>query len=342
MSATPAMIDESARATPSDADPRDRFARCLSMHGGPLRRTALEVLQVNVGRLCNQTCRHCHVNAGPRRRELMSQEVAELCVALLDGRPSIHTLDITGGAPEMAPPFRFLVEEGRRRGKRVIDRCNLTILTEPGHEDLADFLAAHDVEIVASLPCYTAGNVDRQRGDGVFERSIAGLRMLNERSYGAGEGSDSACLRRLSLVFNPGGASLPPSQAKLEADYRLRLKEDFGIVFDRLICIANMPIGRFRSDLQRAGQLGAYVDKLQASFNPATLPGLMCRNTLSVDYEGWLHDCDFNQMLGLPLGGVRRHLRELHDGAEGMAIATGTHCLGCAAGSGSSCGGAVV
>ena len=316
----------------------ERFTRCIG--SAPLRRGELEILQVNVGRLCNQTCRHCHVNAGPRRKELMSQEVAELAIALLDQVPGIHTLDITGGAPEMAPPFRYLVAEGRRRGKRVIDRCNLTILSEPGYEDLADFLAQTDVDIIASLPCYTAGNVDKQRGDGVFEASISGLRLLNARGYGASEGTNPGATRRLDLVYNPGGASLPPPQQALEADYRSRLREDFGIVFDRLICITNMPIGRFASDLQHAGKLEPYLDKLESAFNPATLPGLMCRNTLSVHYEGWLYDCDFNQMLELPLGGQRLHLRDLKPGMlTEHRIATGAHCLGCTAGNGSSCGG---
>ena len=318
----------------------DRFSRCLA--SSPLLRGELEILQVNVGRLCNQTCRHCHVNAGPRRKELMSQEVAELAIALLDQMATIHTLDITGGAPEMAPPFRYLATEGRRRGLRVIDRCNLTILSEPGHEDLADFLAEHAVDVVASLPCYTAGNVDKQRGDGVFDLSITGLRMLNQRGYGASEGRDPAAHRRLDLVYNPGGPTLPPPQAALEADYRVRLREDFGIVFDRLICITNMPIGRFASDLQHSGKLESYLDKLEAAFNPATLPGLMCRNTLSVHYEGWLFDCDFNQMLELPLGGERLHLRDLKPGMlEARRIATATHCMGCTAGSGSSCAGSL-
>ena len=316
----------------------DRFTRCIGT--APLLRGELEILQVNVGRLCNQTCRHCHVNAGPWRKELMSQEVAEMAIALLDLVPGIHTLDITGGAPEMAPPFRYLAAEGRRRGKRVIDRCNLTILSEPGYEDLADFLAETEVDIIASLPCYTAGNVDKQRGDGVFEASINGLRLLNARGYGASEGTDPSATRRLDLVYNPAGASLPPPQKALEADYRTRLREDFGIVFDRLICITNMPIGRFASDLNHTGKLNSYLDKLEAAFNPATLPNLMCRNTLSVHCEGWLYDCDFNQMLELPISGQRLHLRDLRpEMLEGRRIATGTHCLGCTAGNGSSCGG---
>jgi radical SAM/Cys-rich protein len=328
----------STSSTLEVAAPRDRFARCLG--GTALRRTALEILQVNVGRLCNQTCRHCHVNAGPTRTELMSQEVAEQSIALLEAVPSIHTLDITGGAPEMAPPFRFLVREARARGRHVIDRCNLTILSEPGHEDLADFLAGHNVHIIASLPCYTAGNVDKQRGDGVFAASIKGLQMLNLRGYGASEGAPSDTSRRLDLVYNPGGPSLPPPQQALEADYRRRLWEDFGVRFDNLISITNMPIGRFRSDLLRAGKLEGYLDTLEGAFNVATLPRLMCRNTLSVDYRGWLYDCDFNQMLDLPLSGSPLNLRDLDPAVlDNRSIATDTHCLGCTAGSGSSCGG---
>ncbi|GAB4324774.1 MAG: arsenosugar biosynthesis radical SAM protein ArsS [Candidatus Sumerlaeia bacterium] len=316
----------------------DRFARCIG--SSPLRRGELEVLQVNVGRLCNQICRHCHVNAGPRRKELMSQEVAELCIALLDQVPTIHTVDITGGAPEMAPPFRYLATEGRRRGKRVIDRCNLTILSEPGYEDLADFLADNDIDIIASLPCYTPSNVNKQRGDGVFKASIHGLRLLNERGYGASEGTNPDARRRLDLVYNPLGPSLPPPQQALEADYRTRLREDFDIVFDHLICITNMPIGRFAGELMHTGQMESYLDMLENTFNPDTLPGLMCHNTLSVKYDGWLFDCDFNQMLDLPLGGESLHLRDLKpEMLTGRRIATGTHCLGCTAGNGSSCRG---
>jgi radical SAM/Cys-rich protein len=307
-----------------------------------LRRAPLEILQVNVGRLCNQTCRHCHVNAGPTRTELMTLDVARQCAELLDRFPGIHTLDITGGAPEMAPPFRWLVTEGRRRHRRVIDRCNLTILSEPGYEDLADFLACQQVDVVASLPCYTAENVDRQRGDGVFAASINGLRILNQRGYGKSEGRDPNAALQLTLVYNPGGPSLPGPQATLEADYRRRLMDDFGVRFDRLICIANMPIGRFRSDLQRTGKLDEYIGKLEAAYNPATLVGLMCRNTLSVDHEGYLYDCDFNQMAGLGISRGRLHVGDI-DPVKFAAtpIATATHCLGCTAGAGSSCGGAI-
>lgn len=319
-----------------------RFAERLNQDGIRLERGQPTVLQLNVGRLCNQTCRHCHVNAGPTRTELMTMEVAEEAVAALDRFPAITTLDITGGAPEMAPPFRWLVEQGSARGLRVIDRCNLTILQEPGYADLADFLTRNRVEIVASLPCYTAGNVDKQRGDGVFMRSIEALRILNERGYGIFEGADRTDALRLNLVYNPGGPALPPPQQQLQADYRKRLREDFGIVFDNLITIANMPIGRFRSDLQRMGKLETYLEKLVDAFNPKTIPGLMCATHLSVDYEGYLYDCDFNQMEDLPMGYERLHIRDLTpERLAGLRIATADHCFGCTAGQGSSCGGAL-
>ncbi|MDK2973403.1 MAG: hypothetical protein PWP23_3158 [Candidatus Sumerlaeota bacterium] len=325
-------------ALPAGAESPNRFDEQLGRHGLGLPRREPGVLQLNVGRLCNQTCRHCHVSAGPTRTELMTEPVADAAIRLLDALPSVHTLDITGGAPEMAPVFRSLVLAGRSRGKRVIDRCNLTILLEPGYEDLAPFLAANRVDIIASLPCYTVGNVDKQRGDGVFGRSIEALRRLNALGYGAHEGNSTP---RLDLVYNPGGPSLPPSQATLEADYRLRLRDDFGVRFDHLLCLTNLPIGRFASDLRRQGKLEAYIDLLDEAFNPATVEGLMCRDTLSVGYDGSLYDCDFNQMLGIPLGGGGRRSILDADPAEltRLPIATGDHCLGCTAGCGSSCGG---
>lgn len=320
----------------------DRFAQKLAAEGIVLRRSKPRVLQLNVGRLCNQTCRHCHVNAGPTRKELMSREVAVEAVSLLDRFPSIDTLDITGGAPEMAPCFRWLAGEGRRRGLRVIDRCNLTILTEPGYEDLSEFLASQRVEIVASLPCYSEENVDRQRGEGVFARSIEGLRMLNGLGYGLAQGGENPQTLRLTLVFNPGGPSLPPPQGPLEADYRRRLAEEFGIVFDRLIALANLPIGRFQSDLRRSGRLDEYQAVLESAFNPETVPRLMCGDHLSVDYEGYVYDCDFNQMLGIGLGGRRTKIAELTPGhLEEASIATASHCFGCTAGQGSSCAGSL-
>lgn len=315
-----------------------RFEDVLAEHGRPeLTATGLQVLQVNVGKVCNQTCHHCHVDAGPDRREAMTRETMQLCLdALVTG--DIPTLDVTGGAPEMNRHFRWLVAEARARGRHVIDRCNLTILLAPGFTDLPEFLAEHRVEVVASLPCYGPENTDRQRGDGVFDKSITALRRLNELGYGR---PDTGLT--LSLVYNPGGATLPPPQAKLEAAYRTELAGRFGIAFTRLYAITNMPISRFLDDLVRAGQYDAYMEKLIAAFNPLAADQVMCRTMLSVNWDGTLADCDFNQMLELPLmPGQPRHIRDF-DGAALAArrIATGRHCFGCTAGSGSSCQGAV-
>lgn len=321
--------------------PFPMFLEVLRAHEcAPLRARSLDVLQVNVGKVCNQTCRHCHVDAGPDRRESMSQDVAEACLELLD-RAGIPVLDITGGAPEMSPWFRRLAAEGRRLGRRVIDRCNLTILVAPGFEDLPEFLAEQRVEIVASLPCYLEENVDRQRGNRVFQRSIEALRRLNAIGYGR-PGSELS----LTLVFNPTGPSLPPNQVQLEHDYRRELRERYALEFTRLITITNLPISRFLDDLRESGRYETYMRKLVEAFNPATLEGLMCRSTMSVDWEGNLFDCDFNQMLQLePQPGVPRRIEELD--AAGLArwlarpVATGRHCFGCTAGAGSSCGGAL-
>jgi radical SAM/Cys-rich protein len=306
-----------------------------------LRRGRPGTLQVNLGYRCNQSCSHCHVNAGPSRTEMMDAATIALVPAVLRAR-SLTTLDLTGGAPELHPGFRALVIAARQLGVAVIDRCNLTILSEPGHGDLARFLANQGVTVVASLPCYSAANVDQQRGDGVFARSIAGLRQLNALGYGAeGSGLD------LDLVYNPQGPTLPPPQAALEADYRRELEAHFGIRFNRLYTITNMPIQRFAAVLRQQGQLEDYMDLLRASHNPSNLEQVMCRSTISVDWQGYLYDCDFNQMLGLPMPGLpvpgpRRHLRELleHDPADGP-IAVADHCFGCTAGAGSSCGGAL-
>ncbi len=293
---------------------------------------------MNLGYRCNQSCSHCHVNAGPSRTEMMDADTIALVPAVLAAR-GLTTLDLTGGAPELHPGFRELVVRARGLGVAVIDRCNLTILSEPGQEDLADFLAGQGVTVVASLPCYSAGNVDKQRGDGVFERSIAGLRQLNALGYGGGHpGLD------LDLVYNPQGPSLPPPQAALEADYRRELAEHFGIRFNRLYTITNMPIQRFAAVLKQQGQLESYMDLLRRHHNPDNLAQVMCRTTVSVDWQGFLYDCDFNQMLGLAAGGrsSRAHLRQLleHD-PSGEAIAVADHCFGCSAGAGSSCGGAL-
>ena len=315
------------------------FLDALARHGlGPLSRDALTTLQVNLGKRCNQACHHCHVDAGPKRTEMMTREVVEKVVELIAGNPALALVDITGGAPELNPSFRFLAGESRRLGRRVIDRCNLTVLGEAGQEDLAEFLARHEVEIVASLPCYGPENVDKQRGHGVFARSVAALRRLNALGYGA-----AGSPLRLDLVYNPVGAFLPPAQARLESDYRERLGGDLGIVFHHLLTITNMPINRFADDLARSGQAEAYMGLLVNHFNPATVPGLMCRSLLSVGYDGRLYDCDFNQMLELPRDSGPRTLSEIESLASvrGAAIATGPHCFGCTAGAGSSCGGSL-
>lgn len=303
----------------------------------PLRAAGVRVLQLNVGRVCNQTCHHCHVDAGPDRTETMSREVAELCLRVLAGT-EIPTVDITGGAPELCPEFRFLVAEARRLGRHVIDRCNLTILTTRPQADLADFLAEHRVEVVASLPHYRQLSTDRQRGDGVFERSIAGLRLLNERGYGRpGSGL------RLVLVTNPVGAFLPGGQASLQAEWKRELKRRFDVDFDELFTITNMPISRYLEWLEESGNTESYLQRLIDAFNPAAVEGLMCRTTLSVDWRGRLFDCDFNQMLDLEVdASVPRHLSEFDlDALARRPVVTDRHCFGCTAGAGSSCGGSL-
>ena len=304
-----------------------------------LRRGALQTLQVNLGYRCNQSCLHCHVNAGPNRTEAMDGETAALVLQVLRAR-RVQALDLTGGAPELNTHFRSLVAGARALGVRVIDRCNLTILSEPGQEDLAGFLAAQGVEVVASLPCYSVANVDRQRGEGVFARSIAGLQALNALGYGQ-PGSGLV----LNLVYNPQGPSLPPPQGPLEADYKRELSAHFGIVFNHLFALTNMPIQRFGSTLLSKGTFESYLRLLKASYQPQNLAGVMCHSTLSVDWQGALYDCDFNQMLGLhaKLGGAERpHLRSLLDGdGAGSPIRVAEHCYGCTAGQGSSCGGAL-
>ena len=305
-----------------------------------LQRRPLEVLQVNLGYRCNQQCLHCHVNAGPKRHEQMQRPSVERLLELL-ARPGIHTLDLTGGAPEMNPLFRELVTRARSLGVQVIDRCNLTILNEPGYQDLADFLAENGVEVVASLPCYLEENVDGQRGKGVYRRSIDGLRQLNAAGYGQ---PDSGLV--LNLVYNPTGPYLPPGQQQLEADYKQRLLADHGIRFNHLFTITNMPIARFGSMLVSKGDFEAYMQLLKDSMNPCTLDGLMCINQLSVDWRGLVYDCDFNQMLGLHLGhpdsGEPLHIDDLDEiDLEAIPIRVADHCYGCTAGQGSSCGGAL-
>jgi radical SAM/Cys-rich protein len=303
-----------------------------------IARRRLVTLQVNLGYRCNQSCLHCHVNAGPTRKEMMDRETLTLIPKVLAAR-RIEVLDLTGGAPELHPGFRALVAEARKLGVHVIDRCNLTILFEPGQEDLVEFLAEQHVEVIASLPCYFADNVDRQRGKGVFAKSIQALQRLNALGYGQPESGLA-----LNLVYNPQGPSLPPEQGALEAAYKRELSERFGIVFNRLYALANMPINRFGSWLISKDQLDGYMRLLKEHFRADNLKSLMCRTLVSVDWRGYLYDCDFNQQLRLPLGGgtVRFHLRDLlREGVEGRAVGVADHCYGCAAGQGSSCGGAL-
>jgi len=317
----------------------DEFGARLAASGWTdLRPERLEIFQINVGRLCNQTCRHCHVDAGPDRvRENMDRGTMEQALALLD-RLDAPTVDITGGAPELHPDFRWLVEECVRRKKHVIDRCNLTVLLLPKHADLPAWLGERGVEIVASLPHHRMRNTDAQRGDGVFERSIEALRLLNAAGYGRGDPR-----RVLTLMHNPAGAYLPAGQKSLEAEWRASLARQFGITFDRLIALNNMPIGRYLDWLVESGNFESYMERLAAAFNPAAVAGLMCRNTISIGWDGRIFDCDFNQMLELdsvPAEG-RAHVADFVEaGFASRRIVTRRHCFGCTAGAGSSCGGA--
>jgi radical SAM/Cys-rich protein len=309
----------------------------------PIQRRSLDTLQVNLGYKCNQSCLHCHVAASPQRTEMMDSDTIAQVIEVLRTR-EVSTLDLTGGAPELNEHFRHLVRQARALGVHVIDRCNLTILSEPGQDDLAAFLAEQGVEVTASLPCYSPANVDRQRGDGVFERSIAGLRQLNALGYGDPERDPKNGLV-LNLVYNPQGSSLPPSQGPLEADYKRELLLHFGIRFDHLFALTNMPIQRFGSTLVSKGTFGSYMQLLRDSYRTENLETVMCRSLLSVDWQGCLYDCDFNQMLGLRANvgrSARPHLRDLlqHD-AAGTDIRIADHCYGCTAGQGSSCGGAL-
>lgn len=310
-----------------------RLAECSA---ADFRSHRISTLQVNLGKKCNQACQHCHVDAGPQRTEQMSADTVELVLDVLR-QHHIPTLDITGGAPEINPHFRYLASEGCKYCARVIDRSNLTIFFEQGFEDLPEFLAAQRIEVTASLPCYNMDNVDTQRGAGVFDKSIRALQRLNALGYGR----DRDLV--LNLVYNPIGAHLPPSQATLEQQYKQQLRERFGIEFNDLMTITNMPISRFAHDLQRRGQMVPYMQLLQSSFNPHTLDGLMCRQLISVGYDGRLYDCDFNQMLDMPVDhGLPNHIRDfdLHLLAH-RQIRTASHCFGCTAGCGSSCSGAV-
>ena len=304
-----------------------------------IRRQRLETLQVNLGYKCNQSCVHCHVNAGPTRTEMMAREIVNDVLAFLQAS-HVGKLDITGGAPELNAHFRDLVSAARNLGVHVMDRCNLTILEQPGQLDLAQFLVDQRVEVIASLPCYLEENVDRQRGKGVFAASIRALRLLNDLGYGQpGSGLE------LNLVYNPQGPALPPAQGRLEADYRAHLGARYGIAFNHLFVLTNMPIQRFGSMLISQGELEHYMDLLKNAYQPANLEHVMCRNLVSVDWRGYVYDCDFNQMLGLPLackGRPQAHLRELIGrNLTGNPIVVRDHCYGCTAGQGSSCGGAL-
>lgn len=304
----------------------------------PLRPTGIEILQINVGKLCNQTCLHCHVDAGPDRREIMTRETMAQCVEVLK-RSAIPTVDVTGGAPELNPSFRWLVEQCAALDRHVIDRCNLTVLDLPSQADLVEFLAAHRVEVVCSLPHYRRLNTDRQRGDGVFDKSIAGLRKLNDAGYG-----DACSGLRLVLVTNPVGAYLPAGQASLEREWKRELDRLYGIRFNALHTITNMPISRFLEWLVDSSNLERYMERLVTSYNPAAASAVMCRNTLSVGWDGVLYDCDFNQMLDMPVEpGVPRHIADFDLAAlEARSIVVDRHCFGCTAGAGSSCSGATV
>jgi radical SAM/Cys-rich protein len=344
----------------------NRFAQTLGQRSLSLRRGRAEILQVNVGKLCNLTCVHCHVNAGPKRKEIMTRATVDRIIDWL-ANTDIPTVDLTGGAPEMIPDFRYFIERVKelQLPRHVIDRCNLTILLEDEYRDLAAFLAANEVEVIASMPCYSADNVNAQRGEGVFEGSIAALQLLNSLGYGI----DPAL--PLHLVYNPVGAFLPSPQQELEADYKRELQQHFGIVFNRLYTLANLPIGRFAAYLRHNNRLDEYMQLLIEAFNPATIDGLMCRNTISVGWRGEIYDCDFNQQLGMqwtgrdgaprrsdaPAGrpyqssdarsgdecGQPLFLWDVNpDSLEGRDIMTGDHCFGCTAGAGSSCGGAIV
>lgn len=319
----------------------EAFSKRVQQTGGPLVRHTLTDLQINLGKLCNQTCTHCHVEAGPTKtRENMDGKTAERILRLAADCPGLKTVDLTGGAPELNPNFKPMVETFRQRGHRVIDRCNLTILSEPGQEDLAQFLANNQVDVVASLPCYLEDNVDGQRGSGVFDRSISGLQKLNELGYGRPESG-----LRLDLVFNPTGPSLPPNQSSLEADYKRELKTRFDIDFNQLLAITNIPIKRYAKYLKKLGKLDDYMRLLAENFNPVAAQHVMCRSLISISWDGVLYDCDFNQMLEIPIGAAERQtIWDIESLTQFMdqRIAVADHCYGCTAGAGSSCGGTIV
>jgi radical SAM/Cys-rich protein len=323
----------------SPAPDSDRFEAQIASDGlEPLRRTRTSTLQLNIGLQCNLACHHCHVESGPKRTERLDRRGIERIIELLERNPDVETLDITGGAPELHPNFQELVRGARSLGRKVIDRCNLTILFEPGQENTGAFLADQGVDIVASLPCYSLKNVEEQRGRGVFDGSIRALQELNALGYGQ---PDSGL--QLDLIYNPVGAFLPPSQKTLEAEYRDELGRQFGIVFDQLLTITNMPIKRFAHELHRDGEYEAYMELLVSHFNADNVESLMCRSLINVGHDGTLYDCDFNQALEILPPGPRRTIFEIDDFSEleGNRISTAAHCFGCTAGTGSSCGGAL-
>lgn len=312
------------------------FRQSLENNDLNITRNSTEILQVNIGKLCNLACHHCHVEAGPKRKENMELKTVDRIIELLNASPTIHTVDITGGAPELNPYFRHLVMVARKLNKKVIDRCNLTVLYEPGQEETAYFLKEYQVHIVASLPCYSKDNVEKQRGHGVFNKSIEGLKLLNKLGY-----ADSKSELTLDLVYNPTGPFLPPSQEKLELDYKKELQELFDIRFNHLFTITNMPIKRFLNDLQRSGKLEQYMELLMNHFNPHAAKNIMCRNLVSVAWNGDLFDCDFNQMLELPFGANHKNIWDISsfENLNGKPITFANHCFACTAGFGSSCGG---
>ena len=315
-----------------------RFEQTLRENGIALQREVITTLQVNIGKLCNQACHHCHVEAGPKRTEIMERKTVDRLLELLAVEPQIHTVDITGGAPEMNPHFRYFVTEIRRMGKEVIDRCNLTVFYEPNQEDTPEFLADNQIQVVASLPCYLEDNVDKQRGKGVFGKSVSALQKLNSLGYG----KDGSGLK-LHLVYNPIGAHLPPAQAGLEAAYKKKLRDEFDIEFNQLFTITNMPIKRFAHMLERDGLMEQYMQLLIDSFNPKAASGVMCSELVSIGWDGKIYDCDFNQMLEMPIGWNQKTIWDIQKLNElDKTIAMGDHCFGCTAGSGSSCTGALM
>ena len=316
------------------------FAQRIHLNGNNFNRRRIDVLQINMGKYCNLACIHCHVESGPNRTELMSRETVDAVLRFL-GRTNIPTVDITGGAPELNPTFDYLVESAVGLGRHVMDRCNLTVIFEPGKDYLPEFFKRHRVELVCSLPCYSEENVDRQRGKGTFELSIRALQIFNELGYGQ---SESGLV--LNLVYNPVGPHLPPPQDQLEQDYKRILKEKFGIIFNRLYCLSNMPITRYATHLKLRGEYEQYIELLESSFNASTLDQVMCRNLISIGWEGTIYDCDFNQMLDLPIrdaDGKALNISTLSvDQVQHLPVTVGDHCYACTAGSGSSCGGALV